>query len=520
MPGPIGVIRAAASALVERAAWMRQAGVTFDGQRDLYTVLGYKPELRPEDYRARYERGGIAARIVEILPNVTWRGTGELIEDEDPDVSTAFEKEWDELSQRLGVWSIFRRADILAGLGRYSVILLGAPGEMEQPLSNFKAKDLMYLQPFAEEDAQITQFEDDVKNKRYGLPKQYNLRRTTVSALGRANFSRSVHWTRVIHVADGLLDDQVFGQPRLKRVWNYLDDLDKVAGGGAEAYWKRADQGMQINIAPDTKFTPEDKEDLRDQVEEYMHGLRRVLRTRGVDVSMLGSDVAPLNPIDPIMGLIATTIGVPQRILEGSERGELASSQDKSNFDDTVTDRRTTYAEPNVVRQFTDRLIEYKALPEPKQYSPRWPEIDDLNDSQKADMAQKWAGLNSAMGDVVVKPNEVRDRVLGLPPFTEKELAEIQAEKDAAAQKEADQSAANLETELATKAKFLPPEKVLSAAVANALTVAVAKGRRVLNTPALRAAIAKNDTEAMKQLLTASTQELGASLKADVESLL
>lgn len=526
MPGPVGIIRAATSALVERASWMRSAGLTYDGARDMYTVLGYKRELRPEDFRVRYERGGIAARIVECLPNATWRGGGELVEDEDPDVSTAFEKAWDELNLRLGVWSVFRRTDILAGLGRYAVLLLGAPGELEQPLGKFKSTDLVYLQPFSEEDAQITEFIEDPKDARYGLPSYYSLRRNTVRGLGsftgsnRSNWSRRVHWSRCIHIADGMLDDTVFGQSRLQRVWNYLDDLDKISGGGAEAFWKRADQGLQIDVQPDVKFTPDDQTRLSDEVEEYVHGLRRILRTRGVDINTLGSDVATFQgPVDATISLICATIGIPQRILMGSERGELASSQDKTNFDDTVADRRSSYAHPVVVRQFVDRLIGANALPQPKQYEARWPDIDDMNDQQKADMAAKWATLNSAMGETVVKANEIRDQVLGLAPFTEEELAEMEAKKEEEAAAEQEQKGAGLEQELAIKAKFAPPEKVLEAAVQNVLVTAVRRGRRVLNTPALRAALAKNDKEALRRLLSASTQTVGSSLRKDVERL-
>lgn len=528
MPGPVGLLRTAASALVTRAAWLQQAGKTFDGARDLYTVLGYKREIRPENYRARYERGGLAARIVETFPNATWRGGGELVEDDDPDVSTTFEQAWDALNGRLGIWSVFRRTDILAGLGRYAVLLLGAPGLMEEPLKKFKADDLRYLQPFAEEDAHIASFVDDVEDPRYGLPLTYNLRRTTASSLGRANFSRVVHYSRCIHVADNCLDDTVYGLPRLQRVWNYLDDLDKISGGGAEAFWKRADQGMQINIDPETKFTPDDKTELTEQVEEYIHGLRRVIRTRGVEINPLGSDVAALSPIDPILSLIAATIGIPQRILMGSERGELASSQDKSNFDDSTQDRRTGFASPMVVRPFVDLLIGMGALPQPKQYEARWPDIDDLNDSQKADMAMKWAGLNGAMGEVVVKGNEIRDQVLGLPAFTADEQAQMQA--DVAAQQQADHATKlkQMDGELAVKAKHAPPPpvvvaappKALEASVARALALAVEQGRRVLDTPALRAAMANNDTEAMRRLLQASTQQVGGVLQDEVRRLL
>jgi hypothetical protein len=461
-------------------------------------------------------------------------------------VSTAFEKAWQALNKRLALWSMFRRTDVLAGLGRYSVLLLGAPGKLEEPLDKLKPDDLLYLQPFAEEDAQIRTFITLETDERFGQPETYQLTRSTESALGRAHLSRVVHWTRVIHVADGQLDDNVYGTPRLQRVWNYLDDLDKVSGGGAEAYWKRADQGLQINVLPETKFSAADGEALADQVEEYIHGLRRVLRTRGVDVNTLGSDVAGLNPVDQIMMLVAATMGVPQRILEGSERGELASSTDKSNFDDTIADRRMSFAHPVIVKPFVERLIDLGALPEPKDFLTGWPDLDDLNESQKADMATRWAGLNSAMGEVVVKPNEVRE-VLGLEAFTEEELAAQKAEKEEAAAQAMQQMQQSGGKPLPPGAKppkvpsagttpapakgkgppFAPKpaeedeeDATLEAATAKALTLAIARGRAVLDTPALRAAIANRDVNAMHRLLYGSTLRVGEALTKDVARLL
>ena len=47
---PKGKIRALASALLERWQWARQAGITFEGKRDLYEALGYTRELSIAQY--------------------------------------------------------------------------------------------------------------------------------------------------------------------------------------------------------------------------------------------------------------------------------------------------------------------------------------------------------------------------------------------------------------------------------------------------------------------------------------
>jgi hypothetical protein len=402
-----------------RTTFAGEAGLTFGGSRDLYRALGYKRVLLPRDFRARYTRNAVAGRIVEAMPKACWRSGGELIEDEDPTNITEFEQAWLDLNTRLRIWYILQRADILAGIGRYAIVVLGAPGELNEPIEKLKPEELMYLSPFSEEDAMITRFETDTSNPRFGLPLEYSLRRTIVTNTmiqpPTLMPGRMIHWSRVLHIADGLLDDHVFGFPRLERVWNLLDDLEKVTGGGAEAFWKRADAGMQLKLDPMIKADPTDLEKVKEQIAEYTDGLRRVLTTRGVDINPLSSNVANFeSPADAILKQISAGAAIPQRILVGSERGELASSQDADAWSERVSDRRNDWAGPNVIRPLVDRLICWGVLPKPKSYEVRWPEIRNLNEATRAIVAQDWAKINQAYGAVVITASEIRDKILGL----------------------------------------------------------------------------------------------------------
>lgn len=433
-------LRTAASVLLERMQFLRAAGLSFKGQRDLYDILGYDRVISPGQYRLRYDRGGIAGRVVDAMPKATWRGGGEIIEDEDPKVSTALEETWAALNERLKLWSVFEKVDILAAQGRYAVIFLGMPGDFDTELKKGKPEQLLYVTLFAEEDAKIMSWELDEKNARFGLPTSYQLSHLTANSLSMygspnvpaftaAALQKPVHWTRVIHIpAEGTLDNEVFGKPALERVWNLLDDLDKVTGGGAEAFWLRANQGMLLNIDKEIKkLEPEQKADLQNQIDEYQHQIRRVLRTHGVNVETLGSDVANFsNPADAILTQIAGSKSIPKRILTGSEMGELASSQDRENFRDQINGRQTGYAGPYVVRPFVDRCIAYRILPEPKKgpekYQVLWPHVQVLTEAEKSEGASKWASVNSSEGMPVFLNREIRDKWYGLPPLTEKDL--------------------------------------------------------------------------------------------------
>lgn len=410
-------LRALTSALVARSDLASIMGETFAGRRRLYSALGYKDVLRPADYRARYDRGGIAKRLVEAFPKSTWRGGGEIVENDDPNDETEFEKAFFELNQRLGVWSTFYKSDVMAGLGRFAIILLGAPGEYDVPLAKCKPEELKYLAVKSERDVSITAYVTDVKDERFGHPEFYGISSPSVSgqpALGK----RRVHWTRVIHVAEGLLDDPVFGTPRLRASWNYLDDLDKVVGGGAEAFWKRVDGGKQFDLDGSMPM-PSDPElqALRAKIDLYTNDLERNLTTRGVKIQDLGTQVSMFGQnVDSVIGLICATEGIPQRILMGSERGQLASNTDQSNYDDRVQDRRDEFASTQIVRPFIDRMIELGVLPKPEQYNPRWPEVDELDDNDRMQLAERAASVNQKMGETVIFADEIRDRILGYPP--------------------------------------------------------------------------------------------------------
>lgn len=446
---PHGELRALADIMLDRVRWAKQIGLAFGGKRDYWDVLGYERTLTALQLREEYNRGGIAKRIVEAYPKATWRGGVEIFEDPDPDKVTEFEKAFNELAGRLNIWSVLERADILAGQSTYSVILLGvAEGGLDTPLPQGEPGKLLYLQPYwggggpsttqgsrtvvGEVDATIDSYDLDPRSARFGDPLFYSLKRTNIQLPTEA---RKVHWSRIVHVAEGCLDDNVFGIPTLENVFNLLQDLLKVTGGGAEAFWLRANQGLHADIDKDMALNNVDGTltKIAEDMERYQHGLTRWIRTRGVDVNTLGSDVANFGPsADAILKQIAGSKGIPLRILTGSEQGQLASGQDAENWNSQVQDRRTSYAGPMIVRRLVDRLIEYGYLPRPAKYEVGWPVEEEMTEPQKADLAVKMAQANSTNGDVLFTEPEIREKTFDMKPLTDaqkKEIADKAAEK-------------------------------------------------------------------------------------------
>lgn len=427
--------RAAASAILDRMRFARQNGLSHNGARNYYEVFGYDELVTTWQYRQEYARGGIAKRIVEAFPKATWRGGVELYEDEDPEASTPFEVAWRGLEERLNVWSVLQRADILAGLSTYSAILIGAAGtNFEEELPRGSSPDqVLYLTPFfggggpgmnlrgralaQDADCTIATFDDNAKSPRFGDPQTYNLKRTYMVAPA---LQRPVHWSRIIHIAEGCLEDNVYGVPTLENVWNLLMDLMKVTGGGAEAFWLRANAGVQFDIDKDMATPPstDELDSLKQQAEDYRHQLTRMMRTRGVNINQLGSDVANFGPpADAILKQIAGSKGIPMRILTGSEMGTLASEQDAANFDSQVQDRRTGHAGPLIVRKLVDRLIDYGYLPKPKAYTVGWPVEENMDEIGKAALAKAMAEVNSVQQSVVFTEEEIREKCFDLEPL-------------------------------------------------------------------------------------------------------
>lgn len=420
------------SALVERMRFAQMVGLrTYNGDRDTSRALGYSDQLSPADYRLRYERGGIAERIVEALPNATWGDGVGVVENPDRNVVTPFESAIEHLTTATDLWSKVVRADILAGLGEYAVIVIGTRrGALTDPLPKMTdPSDVVYLTPVAQEHAKIASIDTNTRSPRYGLPLTYDITfgtaSTTTSALTVVpkTTAVAVHHTRVIHIADGALDNDLIGKPRLRACWNYLDDLTKLIGGGSEAAWRRMDPGMQLDMDPDMELDDDEEAAMAAEVDEYIHGLSRTMRTRGVKANVLSATVAGFGAnASAILNLISATSTIPQRILMGSERGQLSSEQDRNNWADRISERRKFYGEP-IIRDLVDRLIEFGALPKPTMYYIEWSRRDTVPIKDKANAISAIALANKnqwvSTGEVVVTANEIRDLILGMGPLGE-----------------------------------------------------------------------------------------------------
>ena len=421
---PKATLRTQSTDRINRMHFARRTGMTFpkaDGSfgRDVFETLGYPRTLKPENYREEYERGGIAERLVEVMPQATWLGGAQVFENDDPRDVTEFEKAWTEMAERINLFSAFRRADILAGLGEFAVMVIGGPGEkLSEELTTAKPNQIVGLWPYSQEFAAFNKINNDTTNERFGMPETYKVRLgqgKTTTARGE----QDIHWTRIVHVADGALSDEMIGKPRLRAVWNYLLDIQKIHGAGAEAFWRNAHQLNQLDLDPEVEMSPEEETALESEIEEVRHDMRDWIRTRGLKIIRHGNNTANFGQnIDALMSLTSGTSGIPKRLLLGSERGELASTQDRATFAKVISARRTGYGEPQFVRAWTDRMIAINALPTPSEYTVVWPEDNQTTEDERLEMAAVMADINKDAQSWVFTDSEIRSQV-GLLPLDE-----------------------------------------------------------------------------------------------------
>ena len=416
-----------------------------DPRRDINHECGY-PQTESitveKHYRIMYDREPIATRVVQVLPQESWQVQPTVYESEEADEVTAFEQGWKDLGCNLRgkswyqdeegspIWEYLHRIDELSGIGRYGVLLLGLGDgrELYEPVETAEGMKLLYLRAFDESLVSIVNHEKDRANPRYGQPIEYMVSfddptQTSQSGTQLSLSGAKVHWSRVVHVADNLGSSELFGVPRMRPVYNRLHDLCKLYGGSAEMYWRGAFPGLSIETHPqlqtDVQLSAEEKTAMRTQMEQYMGGLQRYLSLIGMSAKSLAPQVVDPTPqINAQIMAICIQLGIPKRVFTGSERGELASTQDDSAWNDRLAYRQNNYITPRLIVPFIDRLITLGVLPEPVGYSVVWPDLNTLTDEQKADIAIKRteAMVKYIQGSVeaLMVPLDYLTRVIGL----------------------------------------------------------------------------------------------------------
>lgn len=398
---------------VVNLAQVRALGVAFrrmltgGSNRNYYGVFGYKGQLTYEDKYLKYLRQDVAARIVDAPAAALWTNPPIVTSNNDE-----WNQRWDDLVARFNLFSTLERVDKLAGIGRYSILLLGFNdgADLSQPVNtrslSQKQKDsILFLQPYSEYTAEVIKYNDDQRSEEYCKPEMYRINPLSEFILG---FDKSikkpsgggipgsfdVHASRVVHIAENTLENTIFGSPRIERVFNILDDLLKVTGGSAETYWLTANRGLHIDIDKDMEVDPSDAKNLADEIDEYTNELTRVIRTRGTKVTAIGAErTDPTGVFKMLISILSGATGIPSRILIGSEAGQLASDQDRANWADRVDERRASFGNTTMLFSTIKKFVRagYLTSEPDLQVTVTWPSAFKLSPLEQAQTSAQHA---------------------------------------------------------------------------------------------------------------------------------
>lgn len=388
----------------------------FEGDRNYYTILGYPNEVTFIQAEAKYRRQDVARIVITAKPSATWKDGPDLQFVDDAKTGEgaqeSFLAEWKALTKRVRLWDRLRRADIRAGLGQYSVVVLGfrGRGAWATPLKKKNSPgDLVYLAVYDEPDAKIETFETDPESERFNQPAIYSIDTGTADKV-------KTHWTKVIHIAEDPEKDDIYGTPRMEASYNLLDALMKVVHGGAEAVWHGMVGTFHADVREGYELTGPDEEKLTEAINEFLNGLRRVVQTEGVDLTRLAAQITDTSPsYEVCIELLCATTQIPRTIMIGSDRGDVSKTEETRRWASVIGERRQAFAD-SIIRTIIERLVDYGSLPlvDVDEIEIVWKPLFEISELERAGLAEARGRAVSVVSsgssaDVYVSPAEFRE---------------------------------------------------------------------------------------------------------------
>lgn len=392
-----------------------------------------------------------------------------------PKQLTGGEESYCEDEDNTAINEVLRELDVLSGIGRYGALLYGFDDglDLRYPVAGFtevnsfsvgkdandreagtaytpsmnrrhrysltinaeqtQGRRLNYLSAFSESQAEIVAWEMNRTSPRHGLPTMYRVTMADGASqawgIGMPTSTEEVHWTRILHVPDKwhhASPSRVFAVPRMQPVLNRLYDLLKVYSADGEAWWKNAMAKLILEAVPDLQGDIDvDTSAVQDTMEKFGNGLQPWLLLAGLSAKTVAPAIADPSPhADTLLQAIAIKLDISMRSFMGSERGELASSQDQKRDNKKARGRQTGYATPRIVGPFYNRLINAGVLVRPSRFCVWWPEMSVMTETEEANIALVQTQTDAAYvaGNVasLIPPLDYLTRVRG---FTAEEAS-------------------------------------------------------------------------------------------------
>jgi hypothetical protein len=338
-----------------------------DGKRDYSDLFKYG-DPKFSDFYGAYRRG-LGGVIVDKVAEHCWRDAPKIMNG-DTEILT----EEMEILMRRGLFKFLERADKLNRIGKYSIMYIGVnDGEQdpETPIGDANDLEATYFRVYSDEGTKIAKRDTVRTSERYGMPEIYNCQVTSMGdkEVTTNTLSIKFHYTRAVHLAEGALDSPIEGRSALERPWNALQDVVKTGGGAAEAFFRIA------------------------RVESFVNQWQDFMRVSNMDVKELNGKSATVDPeatFNVALEQISGITEIPIRVLTGRGGGQLAGSEDRAAFSQTILNRQQQFC-TGVLLQALQVLSNAGLFDLPENVAIEWPPREALSETEAAEVADKKA---------------------------------------------------------------------------------------------------------------------------------
>jgi hypothetical protein len=400
-------------------------GQSADGERDIYAACKVKRSLGWSDFWSQYKRIGYA-RAVNLVARSCWRDGASLFEGplivdgERQDPKPVMEEEMKKLRKQ-GIYRGLEKADTLNRIGSFSILFVGVPGgKANEPVQNENGRiEDVYFSAYSQQSVTINKYDDNPESPRYGLPveytitpgKQVNNQSGCTSTTTDTRKTFNAHWTRVVHLAEGALDNEIEGLSALEPIYDALNNLQKTSFSASESFWRNCMTKFVTLYENDgKKLTDTQKDTLDTAAKAFANEQQQFYNVKGAkDVKFSDTNVPdPQSSVDTLLKEISAATGIPIRILTGEGAGQLAGNEDKASFNQLISDRQQQWC--NLWLSSTlDILTAAGVIGEvPEDTFFHWPAPKAMDEETESKVR-----LNNANADLAEKQAEMLDTATG-----------------------------------------------------------------------------------------------------------
>lgn len=402
-----------------------------EAKHNHYRDFGYPESLQFSQLYQMYLRNGIARAGIEKTIGKTWQEFPFLLEAErdgsegSKKKETPLEKEIRLRFDDLRLWQHLGEADRRSMVGRYSgvILRLADSKRFQEPVETVPGglNGLVELIPAWEGQLTVSEWDTDEMSDSYGQPKMFQFNEAQVSSHPNDTSKTrafSIHPDRVLVWSK---DGTVHGTSALEPGYNDLMDLEKIKGAGGEGFWKNAKSAPVLTVDKDAKTAEMAKamgvpvaelaDKMSEQVEDWQKGFDQLLMLQGMQANTLGITLpSPEHFWAAPLQSFAASLGIPLKILVGSQTGERASTEDANEWSQTIMSRRASQTVPNIMA-LVRRLEAFNILPDGKDWFVDWNDLTEASMGEKIERAVKMADTNQKMKDgkeLIFTPEEIR----------------------------------------------------------------------------------------------------------------